>query len=314
MILDDRVLDRQEIISYRLRSLYYGHHYDRYRMSKFEEYDLYSRNKDFLFSEGVITFNDTNGRLMALKPDVTLSIVKNGKDTPGQLRKMYYQENVYRVSAVTDGFREQTQVGLECTGAVDRACVGEVLTLAAESLKLCARDTVLVVSHIGLLSSIIERIAPDAEIRDRILQLAGEKNLHGIARVCREAGVREGAEAPLIRLLGLHGSPGKVMDSVMTIARENECGEQAEELAQAFDSCSLQDREEKMIVDFSTVADMRYYNGVVFRGFISGIPGSVLSGGQYDALMKRMGRKDRAIGFAVFLNMMERIGEGETDA
>ncbi len=314
MILDDRVLDRQEIISYRLRSLYYGHHYDRYRMSKFEEYDLYSRNKDFLFSEGVITFTDTNGRLMALKPDVTLSIVKNGKDTPGQLRKMYYQENVYRVSAVTDGFREQTQVGLECTGAVDRACVGEVLTLAAESLKLCARDTVLVVSHIGLLSSIIERIAPDAEIRDRILQLAGEKNLHGIAQVCREAGVREGAEAPLIRLLGLHGSPGKVMDSVMTIARENECGELAEELAQAFDSCSLQDRKEKMIVDFSTVADMRYYNGVVFRGFISGIPGSVLSGGQYDALMKRMGRKDRAIGFAVFLNMMERIGEGETDA
>ena len=117
MLIDDRVMNEQERISFRLRSLYSGYGYERYRMSKFEEYDLYSRNKDFLFSENVITFTDTNGRLMALKPDVTLSIVKNRKDTPGELQKLYYHENVYRVSAAADGFREQTQVGLECGGA-----------------------------------------------------------------------------------------------------------------------------------------------------------------------------------------------------
>ena len=53
------------------------------------------------------------------------------------------------------------------------------------------------------------------------------------------------------------------------------------------------------------------YNGIAFKGFISGIPGSVLSGGQYDALMRKMGRKDRAIGFAVFLDMLERLTEEE---
>jgi ATP phosphoribosyltransferase regulatory subunit len=36
---------------------------------------------------------------------------------------------------------------------------------------------------------------------------------------------------------------------------------------------------------------MNYYNGVVFKGFISGIPASVLSGGQYDNLMEKMGKK-----------------------
>ena len=70
MLIDDRVMNGQERISFMLRSLYSQHGYERYRMSKFEEYDLYSRNKDFLFSEGVITFTDTTGRLMALKPDV----------------------------------------------------------------------------------------------------------------------------------------------------------------------------------------------------------------------------------------------------
>ena len=105
MLIDDQVMNGQERISFRLRSLYSEYGYERYRMSKFEEYDLYSRNKDFLFSEGVITFNDTNGRLMALKPDVTLSIIKNRKDTPGEIQKLYYHENVYRVSAAADGFR-----------------------------------------------------------------------------------------------------------------------------------------------------------------------------------------------------------------
>ncbi len=60
----------------RLRSLYHRHGYLPYRMSKFEPYDLYVRNKNFLVSEKILTFTDTDGRLMALKPDVTLSIVK----------------------------------------------------------------------------------------------------------------------------------------------------------------------------------------------------------------------------------------------
>ena len=49
MLIDDRVINGQERISFMLRSLYSQHGYERYRMSKFEEYDLYSRNKDFLF-------------------------------------------------------------------------------------------------------------------------------------------------------------------------------------------------------------------------------------------------------------------------
>ena len=67
---------------------------------------------------------------------------------------------------------------------------------------------------------------------------------------------------------------------------------------------------ENVRIDCSVINDMRYYNGVTFKGFIAGVPGSVLSGGQYDALMRRMHRKDGAIGFAVYLDMLERLEEG----
>ena len=315
MTIDERVMDAQERIGFRLRALYSSCGYSRYRMSKFEEYDLYSRNKDFLFSEGVITFTDTNGRLMALKPDVTLSIVKNGKDTPGQIRKVYYHENVYRVSSAEDGFREQTQVGVECMGDVDGACVAEVLKLAAESLKLCAEDFVLEISHLDILSAFVDRIAPDARVREQILECAGEKNIHGIRRICMENGLAEGAEQPLTELLSLYGAPKTVMPKIRALAEENGVADAAAELSRAVAGFTGTDMENRIQIDFSATGDMKYYNGIAFKGFISGIPGSVLSGGQYDHLMRRMGRRDRAVGFAVFLNMMERLKEeAGTDA
>ena len=95
MQFDQSVLTRTERRIFALRTLYSSYGYKPYRMRKFEEYDLYSRNKDFLLSDRVITFTDTTGRLMALTPDVTLSIVSNLDDRPYELQRLYYDENVY---------------------------------------------------------------------------------------------------------------------------------------------------------------------------------------------------------------------------
>ena len=69
---------------------------------------------------------------------------------------------------------------------------------------------------------------------------------------------------------------------------------------------SLSDKD-KINIDFSVTADINYYNGLVFKGFIEGVPNSVLSGGQYDALMRKMNRSDGAVGFAVYTDMLERL-------
>ena len=58
--------------------------------------------------------------------------------------------------------------------------------------------------------------------------------------------------------------------------------------------------------------DMKYYSGVVFKGYLEGIPTGILSGGQYDRLLQNMGRKARAIGFAVYLSMLEGRNTQET--
>ena len=83
----DAILQTSEKIIFTLRALYANNGYQPYRMSKFEEYDLYVENKDFLLSDRIITFNDTDGKLMALKPDVTMSVVKNTADN--ELKSVY---------------------------------------------------------------------------------------------------------------------------------------------------------------------------------------------------------------------------------
>ena len=70
-------------------------------------------------------------------------------------------------------------------------------------------------------------------------------------------------------------------------------------------------------LDFSVVGDRNYYNGIVFHGYAEGIPDRVLSGGQYDKLMQKLGKTSGAIGFAVYLDQIERLtpaaGDYEVD-
>ena len=48
-----------------LNQLYEGYGYRKFRMSKFEDYDLYAQNKDFLKRGHIITFTDVDGSLKA---------------------------------------------------------------------------------------------------------------------------------------------------------------------------------------------------------------------------------------------------------
>jgi len=303
MEMDALCLKNEEKLALRLRSLYRRYGYSQYRMSRFEEYDLYAGNKEFLVSENVITFTDTNGRLMALKPDVTLSIVRSSRAGTG-VQKVYYSENVYRVSARTRRFGEIPQTGLECIGDVDDCCIAEVLLLAAQSLQTFSPRCVLEVSHLDLLSEAVGRIGATEEQRREILRCVGEKNLHELSAICARAGAGREETERLCALLRIACAPEEALSRLRSLGFTGAAYGQLATLSQALDAAGLGG---VLRIDFSVVNDMDYYNGVVFRGFVAGAPAGVLSGGQYDRLMKKLGKNARAIGFAVYLDGLERF-------
>lgn len=313
MKLDDSILDGREKLALALRALYLRRGCTRFRMRKFEEYDLYAQNKDFLLSDHIATFTDTNGRLMALRPDVTLSVVKSVKDAPDELKKLCYHESVYRVSKGAGTFRELMQSGVECIGAVDERCVGETLLLAAESLALCAEQYVLEVSHLDILRRFVHGVSEDGAVRRELLKCVGEKNLHGAAEVCRAAGAAPEKAEALRALLALHASPAEALPELERLCAPYGLDAELAHLRGVLSVLDGTDAAERVRLDFSPVSNLNYYNGVLFKGFVRGVPGSVLSGGQYDRLMRRMGRRSKAVGFAVYLNSLERL-DGAADA
>jgi len=300
MDFNPAILSRSERLTFALRSLYSSYGYKQYRMSKFEEYDLYSRNKDFLVSDSVITFTDTNGKLMALKPDVTLSIIKNNRDNPEETLKLCYDEHVYRVSKGTNSFREIMQSGLECIGSMNTACISETLKLAAASLATTGANYVIEVSHLGMLSYLLDGITTDGAIREQILKCVSEKNIHGIRTICEANGIDTDRMRPLAKALTSYGKPSEVLKAL-------DAFEGCRNLRDTLEALEGTEEAEHIIIDLSVVSDMNYYNGIVFKGFVEGIPGSVLSGGQYDRLMQKLGRKSKAVGFAVYVDMLERL-------
>lgn len=309
MNIDTAYLENGEKAIFEMRSLYQKYGYSRFKMSKFEEYDLYVENKDFLVSDNVITFTDTDGRLMALKPDVTLSIVNNSEVEEGGLLKAYYNENVYRVSKGSQSYKEIMQVGLECIGNVDDYCIYEVLMLAAQSLGTISESFVLDISHLGILSGVLDSLNLSSSLRQKVEKCIGEKNIHTVSALLSA----EGKDCDILKkLMSTYGGCEKIRPVLEEI--KNPSNEKyIDSLLEIVSNLENAGYKGKVRVDFSLISDMNYYNGFVFKGFIEGISNGVLSGGQYDRLMEKMNKNSKAIGFAVYLDMLERLGETDRE-
>ncbi len=302
MTFNKEVIKNDEKAIFALRSLYQKYGYKQYKMSKFEEYDLYAKNKEFLVSDSVITFTDFGGKLMALKPDVTLSIIKNSQDDC--LTKVYYNENVYRVAEGSHSFREIMQTGLECIGNLDTYNICEVVMLAIESLAAINSNYVMDISHMGLISQIVTEATEDASVQKKILKCLSEKNIHEIKSICKALGT----DCTNLELIAsVYGKGDKVVESLKNANLSEDALKAVSELESINRFLKENSIEDKVNFDFSIAGNMKYYSGVVFKGYINGISASVLSGGQYSKLLSRMGKKSDAIGFAVYLDMLERM-------
>ena len=305
-MINENTLKTEELAAFTLRSLYSKFGYTRYKMSKFEEYDLYVQNKDFLISDGIITFTDTNGKLLALKPDVTLSIIKNSKDTKGYTEKLYYDENVYRISSSSDSFKEIKQTGLECIGDISLYDVSEVLYLAIKSLSLIDNNYILDIAHAGLYNSVFSICDLSKENIKTVASAIANKSKGEIENLFKNGEISSDIKDILISLVKNYNCYNELEKAFSKYLENEEIKSALEEFKEIWETVEAFGFDSKIKIDFSIVNNSGYYSGIVFKGYIKNIPSSVLSGGRYDKLMKKMGKNAGAVGFAVYLDMLER--------
>ncbi len=296
------ILREDEKLLYALRTLFHQYGYRSFRMSKFEKYEFYAGNKDFLVSDRVITFTDTDGELLALKPDVTLSIVRGTDYHPGQKEKLCYQENVYRPSGSSGCFREIMQAGLECIGDLNSDDVSEVLLLAEKSLNAISEENALCVSHLGIFEGMLSALGAGPGDREEVLKLVAERNIHELEALFARKNWETSILLEIRDLLNLDCSLSELPKKLRRLDHGLVTQSVLEELETlASFGC------ENTRFDVSVINNVHYYNGIVFQGFVRGVSEKVLSGGQYGALLRRMGCKGEAIGFALYFGVLEQL-------
>ena len=271
--------------------LYAQYGYRRFTMNKFEDYALYAENKNFLVDGRLLTFTD-GSRLKALKPDITLSIVKRLAAKPELPLKAYYNETVYRVKKGEKEFSELHQMGLELIGDGSVYATCEVLALAKTSLDAIDAQNILDISHMGILMPLIDAACAEGADREQLIELITQKNADSLAAII-------GAQHPLVTLVNSYAPIGQMIPMLQAMLPDMQAVSELAEIANVL--CAL-DLDAGVYLDFSLVHDFGYYNGIIFKGYLKDVPVAVLSGGRYDPLLERFGLSTAALGFAIYLD------------
>ncbi len=276
-----------------LIALFRRYGYDGYKMAKFESYEVYLKNKDYIGSESIITFTDSAGRLMALRPDVTLSIINNLSE--GE-KKYYYDENVFRRDGKGD-YREIRQIGIENIGGDGEYSEYEVVSLAVKALKIMGVPYALCVGDMDVVEELLSPLVLLREDREKALGFIRAKAFHELKKLLASSGCDSINADKLVKLVSLEGDGASVIERAEAI-----CGNKVKalgELKKLFTALSNSGLADGVKIDFSVLGDYSYYGGINFRGYLKGIASAVISGGRYDNMARRLGKNTRALGFAL---------------
>lgn len=294
-------LTQNEQNALHLEDMYSKFGYHKYKVNRFEEYSFYMENESFLTDRRVLTFSGPNGKLLALKPDITTSIVKNCRSSVEQTQKVYYNESVFRIPKGDDEFKEIHQTGVECIGHVDAYHTTEVLYLAVKSLETINSNYRFCLSNTALLLILMNQLGLKTKDKTEIIQFMKQKNVHDLNKYLEEHSIDAGGIFG--ELLALPSSIKEGLPVLEQLFSSWQYEVELGEFKSTLEHLASVVNESCLYLDFSHIPSTDYYKGLVFAGYLEGLSVPALTGGRYDNLLEKMGMYNQtALGFAVDLS------------
>lgn len=281
--------------------------YEKIRLNTFEKYDTYFANKDMIDEGRFLKIMNPNGDLYVLRPDMTLPVVKYFSEQEAAREKFYYNDSVFRTDKNGLEFNERKQIGIEYLGGENILSDVEVLDLAVQTLEKLDKNYILCISNTEFIKEMVNSVTEEKEIRERILGYLYRRS-SDLENYLKNIGVEEEKILKIIQLNQLFGNFEAVKQTLykMTVTdKQREILEDIETILKALDKKYPQ---KKIEIDFSISVALQYYNGLIFKGYISDIKKPILSGGRYDNLVTRFGKGASALGFCLEIdNYFESI-------
>lgn len=299
--MNANLINENSIVS-NLINIYERFGFKKIKLSKFEDYNLYNNNKDFLQTEHILTFMNLNGNLKSLRPDVTLSIVKKVlKDNEKETQKIYYIEDIYKI--VSNEYEEIPQVGVEIIGKLNNYSNLEIISMAIESLKSINKNYILEISNIDFISAIFDEINLEENLKIEILNNIYLKNKHDLEKLLNK-NVDNKYKKYILSFIELSGNYKDILKKLKSLIINKKMQKSYEELKSLSFVFEMHNNFDKILLDFSIESQLGYYNGIIFKGYIKGNNDIILSGGRYDKLLNKFNSNKNAIGFAIYMDKL----------
>lgn len=271
-----------------------------------EFYETFNYNSQSLREEDMYKFFDNRGRILILRPDMTIPIARVVETKLKDIElpiKLRYTSNVFRVHESLGGKRnEYTDCGVEFIGLEDKKSDLEILVLALEALKkLGLNDFKLEIGNIGFFNGAFKNIELSQECKESIAQFIEEKNLKSLEDYLTELDITEEYKMFFNKLPWMFGDKN-VLEEAKKLAFNEDIKENLDYLVDLYLQLDELGYGRNVTFDLGMVPRLNYYTGIIFRGYGEGVGNSLLSGGRYDKLINLSNANVPAIGFSIDIN------------
>ncbi|MCL4078721.1 ATP phosphoribosyltransferase regulatory subunit [Coriobacteriia bacterium Es71-Z0120] len=251
---------------------------------------------------------DSDGELLALRPDMTLPIARVAAtrlaDDPEPLRVRYLAP-VFREHASFRGqARQFTQAGVELIGATGPAADAEIVALAAEALRAAGlAGFTIAIGSVEVLRALVDAAGMPDPWGTAVLRAAHARNLPEVQRLASEPGVPAEVGDAFVRVLRTRGASAAIEEcrDALAVCGRPEAADGVRETYGILDELGYSD---EVVVDFGTVRSFGYYTGMVMQVYAPGLGLPVGGGGRYDRLLASFDRPAPAAGFAIGLERL----------
>lgn len=268
-----------------------------------EFYETFNYNSQALREEDMYKFLDNRGRILVLRPDMTIPIARivetKFKDTKLPI-KIRYTSNVFRVHESLGGKRnEYTDCGVELIGLEDKKSDLEILVLALDALKkLGLKDFKLEIGNIGFFNGAFKNLDIDEEYKESIGKFIENKNLKNLEDYLGKLDIKEEYKKFFNKLPWMFGDKQVLIDA-KKLAFNDEIKKNLEYLEKLYSQLNELGYGENVTFDLGMVPGLNYYTGIIFRGYGEGVGNTLLRGGRYDKLIRYSKKYVPAIGFSI---------------
>jgi ATP phosphoribosyltransferase regulatory subunit len=292
-------------------SVFEGWNYEEVITPSVDYYDLFEQGMGPREAQRGFRFTDNDGRLLALRPDVTSSVARMAatllSERPRPLR-FCYAAPVFRqqTQSHAEWRREHTQLGCELIGTGGTPADLEVLRLAAEILSRLNLQSsyCITINNVEVFNGVAASLNLEAQAREQLRRLIDTREAAELKHFL-ETHASDEAHA-FSQPTKLTGKREVIQTARKTItnARSVAALVALEELWTEIESLGLQNSFE---IDLGDVSSLDYYTGLSLKIFVHGAGSSVGRGGRYDGLTGSFGRAEPAVGFVLNLDALTEV-------